>query len=66
MNKEIDLVINTTSGEQDILDSFSIRRTTLINKVVYFTTIRGADAMIKSLKFLKENKSLNVVALQAR
>jgi carbamoyl-phosphate synthase large subunit len=53
---KIDLVINTTSGEQDIADSYSIRRTTLVNKVIYFTTIRGAEAMLNALVKLAENK----------
>ncbi len=62
--KEISLVINTTSGEQDIADSFSIRRTTLINKVVYFTTIRGAEAMLRSLNYIKQGNQFQAIPIQ--
>ena len=63
-DKEISLVINTTSGEQDIADSYSIRRTTLLNKVVYFTTIRGAEALIRSLDYINKNKDFTITPLQ--
>ena len=63
---KIDLVINTTSGEQDIADSYSIRRKTLINKVVYFTTIRGSEAMLNALVKLLENKGeFSIKSLQS-
>ena len=62
--KKVDLVINTTSEEQSILDSYSIRRTTLLNKIVYFTTIRGAEAMLASFKYLNDNKILKVNSIQ--
>ena len=63
-NKEISLVINTTSGEQDIADSYSIRRTTLLNKVVYFTTVRGAEAIIRAMQHLNKGEELTVKSLQ--
>ncbi len=44
VNGEIALVVNTTIGAQSIRDSFSIRRTALIRRVPYFTTISGALA----------------------
>ena len=44
VNGEIDLVVNTTAGVQEIRDSFSIRRSTLTRNVSYFTTIRAARA----------------------
>ena len=63
-DKKVDLVINTTSGEQSIMDSYSIRRTTLLNKIVYFTTIRGAKAMLGSLKYLNDQQELTATSLQ--
>ncbi|MBW3672103.1 MAG: hypothetical protein KY432_10590, partial [Acidobacteria bacterium] len=39
---EIDLVVNTTEGKQEIIDSFSIRRETLMNDIPYVTTIAAA------------------------
>jgi len=42
-NREIQLVVNTTGGT-DRRESFSLRRTTLIERVPYFTTVSGALA----------------------
>ncbi|MCG8553867.1 MAG: carbamoyl-phosphate synthase large subunit [Proteobacteria bacterium] len=41
---KIDIVVNTTSGEEAIQDSFSLRRQTLMSGVPYFTTIAAAAA----------------------
>jgi carbamoyl-phosphate synthase large subunit len=43
-NNEICMVINTTQGAQAVTDSFSIRRSTLMNNIAYFTTTAGARA----------------------
>lgn len=61
----VDLVINTTEGSQAIADSFSIRHTALINKIAYSTTIAGSQAMVKAILRLKEDKGLEVRALQS-
>ncbi|MBT4922029.1 MAG: carbamoyl-phosphate synthase large subunit [Rickettsiales bacterium] len=63
-NGEIHLVVNTTSEKQSILDSYSIRRATLINKVVYFTTMRGATALMDSYKYIKQNIDFKLHCLQ--
>ena len=44
-NKEVNLVINTTEGRESILDSASIRRTALDEKICCTTTIKGAKAI---------------------
>ncbi|MBF0633602.1 MAG: carbamoyl-phosphate synthase large subunit [Nitrospinae bacterium] len=49
-NKEVALVINTTSGKKSILDSYSIRRTALTRNVPYFTTIQGAVAAASAIE----------------
>jgi carbamoyl-phosphate synthase large subunit len=49
-NKEVDLVINTTSGKKSIMDSYSIRRTALTRNVPYFTTIQGALAAANAIQ----------------
>jgi carbamoyl-phosphate synthase large subunit len=56
INKEIDLIINTTIGKQSIKDSFSIRRTALDRQVPYVTTIRGASAVAKAIEAMKKKK----------
>tara|TARA_B100002052_G_scaffold174602_1_gene158890 strand:+ start:7914 stop:11132 length:3219 start_codon:yes stop_codon:yes gene_type:complete len=61
--KRISLVINTTEGKDTIADSFSLRRTSLVNKVPYFTTIAAANACLESIEALKKYP-IKVRALQ--
>src|SRR6056300_318795 len=49
LNKEIDLVINTTEGTQSIKDSAAIRKTALQNKIFCTTTMFGAFAIMQAL-----------------
>ena len=64
-NKEVSLVINTTEGTQSIKDSFSIRRTSLLKGITYFTTISGAQTLVNAIKAYKENNcQMDVVAIQ--
>lgn len=51
---KIDLVLNTTQGAKAIADSFSIRRTALLGKIAYSTTIAGSRAMVSAIKCVKE------------
>lgn len=60
----IQLVINTTEGAQAIADSFSIRRTALLDGIPYYTTISGAQALIKALQQLHTDRSLEVQSIQ--
>jgi len=55
-NREIDLVINTTSGKKAIAESLSIRRTALTFDVPYTTTIAGARATALAVKSLIQGK----------
>ncbi len=43
-NQEIDLIVNTTEGEQSLRDSYAIRREALQHKITYFTTLAAARA----------------------
>ena len=61
---KIDLVINTTKSRLSITDSYSIRRTSLMNNIPYFTTIAGAKVAIDAIKMLKKN-ILTVRSLQS-
>ena len=61
--KNIALVINTTEGKNSISDSFSLRRSSLMNKVPYFTTMPAANACVESIEALKKYP-LKVRALQ--
>ncbi|MGB0843597.1 MAG: carbamoyl-phosphate synthase large subunit [Alphaproteobacteria bacterium] len=61
---KIQLVINTTEGKSSISDSFEIRRTTLTNRIPYFTTLAGARAMCDAVKAMHEG-TLEVAPLQS-
>jgi carbamoyl-phosphate synthase large subunit len=60
---EIDLVINTVHGAQSQKDSYSIRRTTLIKGVPYFTTISAAKAAVHGISAIK-TRPLQVKSIQ--
>ena len=61
--KQINIVINTSFGEQSIKDSFSLRRSSLNQNLPYCTTMAGASALVNALKFLKED-DLSVKSMQ--
>ncbi len=48
-NSEVDLVINTTQGTKAVSDSRAIRRSALLEKVPYYTTIPGALAAVDAI-----------------
>jgi len=43
-------VINTTSSNKTVKDSYTIRREALMHKVTYFTNIASARAMVEAHK----------------
>lgn len=49
-NEEIQFVVNTTEGEAARADSYSIRRSAVMNKVCYTTTLAGAEAVCMALE----------------
>jgi carbamoyl-phosphate synthase large subunit len=53
---KVDMIINTTVGEQSIKDSFQIRRTALDQQIPYFTTIRGAAAVTEAIETLRKRQ----------
>jgi carbamoyl-phosphate synthase large subunit len=60
----IQLVINTTEGSQSISDSFSIRRTALLGKIPYSTTLAGSRALVQAIMAIRSNGGLDVRSLQ--
>ena len=62
-NGDVQLVVNTTEGEQSLADSKSIRRTALVIKIPYYTTMAGAEAAIAAIRALSAQK-LGVRSLQ--
>ena len=51
-DNKIDLVINTTSSSKEIIESFSIRRTSLVKQIPYFTTLSGAIAGVDAIEYM--------------
>ncbi|WP_353187001.1 carbamoyl-phosphate synthase large subunit, partial [Bosea sp. (in: a-proteobacteria)] len=49
-NGEIQLIFNTTEGPQALADSRSLRRSALLHKVPYYTTLAGAVAAAEGIK----------------
>jgi carbamoyl-phosphate synthase large subunit len=62
-NGGVQLVINTTDGMKSISDSRDIRRTALLSKIPYYTTIDGALAAVEGIVALQKG-SLVVRPLQ--
>ncbi len=62
-SREICMVFNTTLGAQSVADSFSIRRSALMQEIAYYTTVAGIKAVTDGiLAMLREN--LDVTPLQ--
>lgn len=67
-NGDVQLVINTTEGAQSIADSYSIRRTALIQHVPHYTTMTAARAAANAIAVIKDvggASGLEVAPLQA-
>jgi carbamoyl-phosphate synthase large subunit len=62
-NGGVQLVINTTDGAKSIADSRDIRRTALMGKIPYYTTIPGAVAAVEGIIAYREG-NLTVRPLQ--
>ncbi|WP_434415608.1 carbamoyl-phosphate synthase large subunit [Nannocystis pusilla] len=56
VNGTIAMVINTTVGLQSIRDSFSIRRTSLMQKIPHFTTISAAMAAARAIQAVRSGE----------
>jgi carbamoyl-phosphate synthase large subunit len=62
-NGDVDLVVNTTEGEKSLADSKSIRRSALMDKIPYYTTLAGAEAAVAAIGALSKG-DLQVCSLQ--
>jgi carbamoyl-phosphate synthase large subunit len=60
----VDLVLNTTDGTQSISDSYSIRRTALLDKIPYSTTLSGAKALVEAMAAMRKEGLMKVKSLQ--
>ncbi|MDW7758248.1 MAG: carbamoyl phosphate synthase large subunit, partial [Desulfuromonadales bacterium] len=60
---EIAMVFNTTFGAQSVADSYSIRRSSLMYNVAYYTTVAGMIAAVDGILAMKR-ETLDVKPLQ--
>lgn len=56
LNKEIDLIINTSEGKQSAKDGYIIRRLAIELGIPYFTTLAGARAALNAIEAIQNNK----------
>ena len=63
-NRQVQLVINTTEGKKAYADSKPLRRSALVNKVPYFTTMAGSVAAGEAIQALNKGE-LQVRPLQS-
>jgi carbamoyl-phosphate synthase large subunit len=62
-SREIAMVFNTTFGADSVSDSYSIRRSALMQNLAYFTTVAGIEAAVAGVLAL-QRESLDVTPLQ--
>ena len=62
-NGEVQLVINTTFGEKEVAQSYSIRRASIIHRVPYFTTVAASRAAVGGIEVMVK-EGLDVKAIQ--
>ncbi len=60
---EIAMVFNTTFGAESVADSYSIRRSALMNSVAYYTTVSGMVAAVDGILAMRRER-LDVTPLQ--
>ena len=56
LNKEIDLIINTSEGKQSAQDGYIIRRLAIELGIPYVTTLSGARAALNAIEAVQNNE----------
>jgi carbamoyl-phosphate synthase large subunit len=62
-SREICMVFNTTLGSQSVTDSYSIRRSALMQEIAYYTTAAGIIAVTDGILAM-QRENLDVCSLQ--
>ena len=62
LNKEINLIINTSEGKQSAKDGYIIRRLAIELGIPYVTTLSGARAVLNAIEAVQNNE-INVKSL---
>ena len=60
----VQLVFNTTEGAKAIADSYELRRSALVRKIPYYTTVAGAKAAVEAISAMRAG-GLEVAPLQS-
>jgi carbamoyl-phosphate synthase large subunit len=53
INRDVDLIINTTLTRQSLTDGVEIRRTGLMHKVPYYTNMAAATAAVQAIRSIR-------------
>ena len=61
---DVHLVFNTTEGAKAIADSYELRRSALVRKIPYYTTVAGAKAAVEAISAIRTD-GLEVAPLQS-
>jgi carbamoyl-phosphate synthase large subunit len=61
---KVQLVFNTVDGAVALTDSFTLRRTALMHRIAYYTTVAGAKASVEGIAALRAG-ALDVAPLQS-
>jgi carbamoyl-phosphate synthase large subunit len=61
---DVQLVFNTTEGAKAISDSYALRRSALVRKIPYYTTVAGAKAAVEAISAMRAGE-LEVAPLQS-
>jgi carbamoyl-phosphate synthase large subunit len=61
---DVQLVFNTTEGAKAIADSYALRRSALVRKIPYYTTVAGAKAAVEAISAMRAG-GLEVAPLQS-
>ena len=61
---KVQLVFNTVDGASALTDSFTLRRTALMHKIAYYTTVAGAKASVEGIAAV-HGGALDVAPLQS-
>ncbi|WP_409199796.1 carbamoyl-phosphate synthase large subunit [Methanobrevibacter sp. DSM 116169] len=56
LDKQIDLIINTSEGKQSAKDGYTIRRMAIELGIPYVTTLAGARAALNAIEAIQNNK----------
>ena len=54
---KVQLVFNTVDGASALTDSFTLRRTALMHKIAYYTTVAGAKASVEGIAAVKRRRA---------